>query len=241
MLTTYKGYNGEITIEEVVLTISRTGLAARAAFGKNLEPVVIPLQAISGVRLKPATRLMNGWLHLLVGGEEAPELVASTATSNSHTVLFTHKNRGAFDELRRWLETVIAKNVADGVNASAFHVTAQGGHVGRFDRLTAKANTFIAQVAESETARKQDAGILFEGTSHDSGRNAKVTLYSDRLERVKEAKRSSFSSARQDVEVTSTRFYHLRTSHQGRTVVYEGNCVCVRQQHLFPLSPRRSQ
>ena len=43
---------------------------------------------------------------------------------------------------------------------------------------------------------------LFIGTSHDSGRNAQVTLYRDRIERVKERSMTSLSRAKQDTEVT---------------------------------------
>lgn len=43
--------------------------------------------------------------------------------------------------------------------------------------------------------------ILFV-TSHDAGRNARVTLWPDRIERVRDRKRTSMSRARQDTEVT---------------------------------------
>ena len=42
-------------------------------------------------------------------------------------------------------------------------------------------------------------------TSHDDGRNAKVTLWPDRIERVREKSRTSLSRARQDTEVTPVR------------------------------------
>lgn len=200
-MTTYKGQNGDITLEGGTLTIMRSGMVARATFGKDVEPVLIPLQAIHGVRLKPASRLTNGWLQLLVGGVEAPELTIGTAASNGHTVTFTHKNRDHFEGLRTWLDSVASKNAADGIDPSAFPVTGQGGQVGRFDALAAKA---AAQQAVRASAQ-QEAGILFEGTSHDPGRNAKVTLHVDRLERVKEAKMTSLSRAKQDVEVTPVR------------------------------------
>jgi hypothetical protein len=45
-------------------------------------------------------------------------------------------------------------------------------------------------------------GALFVGTSHDDGRNAVVTLFPDRIERVKAKKFTSMSKAHQDVEVT---------------------------------------
>ncbi len=119
--------------------------------------------------------------------------------------MFTHKNKQAFEELGSWLESVIARNATAGVDPLAYPVSVQAGQVGRFDRLVAKADALAAKAPESETARKVAGGILFEGTSHDPGRNAKVTLYADRLERVRQAKLTSLSSAKQNVEVTPTR------------------------------------
>lgn len=52
------------------------------------------------------------------------------------------------------------------------------------------------------TEEEAGSGALFVGMSHEAGRNAKVTLYADRIERVKERSRVSLSSARQDTEVT---------------------------------------
>jgi hypothetical protein len=207
-MTTCKGHNGDITLEGETLTITRSGVVARATFGKDVELVVIPLQAIHGVRVKPASRLMNGWLQLLIGGVEAPELAIGTASSNGHTVMFTHKNREQFEGLRTWLDAVVAKNVAAGIDPSAFPVKGQGGQVGRFDALAAKAAAAAEQISAQQAVRASSqlaAGILFEGTSHDPGRNAKVTLHVDRLERVKEAKMASLSRAKQDVEVTPVR------------------------------------
>lgn len=121
----YRGFNGEIETDGRTLAITRSGLVARGAFGKNVEPRVIPLRAIRGVRLKPATRLMNGWLQLLLGGGDTPELSTGTAPSNGDTVMFTHKNREAFGQLHRWLESVAAENTAHEVDPSAFPVTGE--------------------------------------------------------------------------------------------------------------------
>lgn len=44
--------------------------------------------------------------------------------------------------------------------------------------------------------------VLFQGMSHESGRNAMVTLYLNRIEREKQRSRASFSKAQQDFEVT---------------------------------------
>jgi Short C-terminal domain len=62
-----------------------------------------------------------------------------------------------------------------------------------------------ADVSEEEAAAAAAAGVVFVGWSHESGRNALVTLYRDRIERVKERSRLSMSSAKQDTEVTPIR------------------------------------
>jgi len=55
------------------------------------------------------------------------------------------------------------------------------------------------------TPEELAAGMLFRGMSHESGRNALVTLFNDRIERVKERSRVSVSKAHQDVEMTPVR------------------------------------
>ena len=89
----YEGYNGQIELSEDELVITREGLGARTIFGKNTPERRIPLLALSGVRLREATRLKNGWVQLLFGGETAAELSGSTAASNANTITFTHKKR----------------------------------------------------------------------------------------------------------------------------------------------------
>lgn len=67
-----------------------------------------------------------------------------------------------------------------------------------------------ARAAQQERSAEKEAdwaarGVLFEGKSHEEGRNATVTLYQDRIERVKERSFGSLSKARQDTEVTPMR------------------------------------
>ena len=56
-----------------------------------------------------------------------------------------------------------------------------------------------------QQAEWQAKGILFEGKSHEEGRNATVTLYRCRIERVKDRSLTSISRAKQDTEVTPLR------------------------------------
>lgn len=67
-----------------------------------------------------------------------------------------------------------------------------------------------ARGAQQERLAEKEAdwsarGILFEGKSHEEGRNSTVTLYQDRIERIKERGMASLSKARQDTEVTPMR------------------------------------
>ncbi|GGK38463.1 hypothetical protein [Nocardia camponoti] len=58
----YEGYTGNIMVDGDVLVVDRETRAGRLTFGKNLEPRRIPLAAVSGVALAPATYLTNGSL-----------------------------------------------------------------------------------------------------------------------------------------------------------------------------------
>lgn len=88
--------------------------------------------------------------------------------------------------------------------------------------------------AEAEPATGGD--VVFVGTSHDEGRNAKVTLYRDRIERVKERSRTSLSRAQQDTEVTPVRAVSsVQATKDGRktkvTVYATGNNIEFRFDH----------
>jgi hypothetical protein len=48
-------------------------------------------------------------------------------------------------------------------------------------------------------------GIIFQGMSHEEGRNAEVVLYPNRIERTKQRGRMSLSRAHQDNEVIPTK------------------------------------
>jgi hypothetical protein len=60
-------------------------------------------------------------------------------------------------------------------------------------------------MVDAHEAALAEQGILFQGTSHDEGRNAVITLYQDRIERRRGAKLSPLSFARQDMEETPLR------------------------------------
>lgn len=216
----YDGYNGQIIVEDDVLVIERDGLVARAAFGKGTSPRRIPLQALSGVSMQEATRLKNGWITLGIGGAKPADLNAKTAASNGDAVMFTHKNGEQSAALHVWLRSAVERNKSAGIDPGSVDFDASGGgQSGRLDRLASAAaekasalqnkqegiEAVAGQAVAARAAAKEALGILFEGTSHESGRNSRVSLYADRLERVQDKKLTSISKAKQDTEVTPVR------------------------------------
>jgi hypothetical protein len=98
----------------------------------------------------------------------------------------------------------------------ALAVTTLGASVAAEKAVKAGAGAVAARRDASEPGPEPEAAAepaaaagegtespLFVGMSHEDGRNAKVTLYRDRIERVKERSRMSMSNAQQDAEMTA--------------------------------------
>jgi hypothetical protein len=96
-----------------------------------------------------------------------------------------------------------------------------------------------AKVEARHEARVEAAGdgALLVVTSHDPGRNAVVTLYPDRIERVKQAAFSSLSKANQDAEVIPTKsISSVQAKKDGLvftkvTAYASGNTIVFRLSH----------
>lgn len=132
----FKGYNGTITLDDDALTIVHSGFVAKSGGLVIDQPRRIPLQAISSVVLKDATRLVNGWITLGVGGSVAQALGASQAPSDPNSVMFRFKDREAFGELRDRLAAAIETNRAAGIDAST--VEADAAAPSRVNRMEAR-------------------------------------------------------------------------------------------------------
>lgn len=191
----YEGYNGQIITEGNQLTMTRDGAVARALFSKDATWSV-SLQAVTGVEFDDASRLRNGRLRVLVLGQNPP--ASGPSEGGGDEVLFTHKHRKEFGMLRDWLQGVADKNREYGVDFST--LTVQAPPLSRLQKAAGASAELDAKMSGVDTT-----GALFTGTSHESGRNAVVTLYPDRIERTKAASFGSLSKARQDVEVTPLR------------------------------------
>jgi hypothetical protein len=116
-----EGHNGQLRLDEGsrTLTLSRDGAVAKlAAVGHDRATRVIPLDALSGVRLHPATRLVNGHISLGLGGPPAPTPSGGHANANPDTVLFRFSQRDVFGRLHERLQAVIEDNNRRGINPS---------------------------------------------------------------------------------------------------------------------------
>jgi hypothetical protein len=147
----YRGYNGTIVTEDDHLILTHSGLVAKSGGLVVDRPRRIPLQAVSDVVLKEASRMVNGWLTIGLGGVAPPQLSAGTAGSNANTVIFRHKNKDQFKALHDWLVTVAEHNRASEIDPSTVEFDAAGET--RLERIQAKAERAPADSATSQTQK----------------------------------------------------------------------------------------
>jgi hypothetical protein len=108
----YEGYGADIAIEGETLLLTKKGFGAKMIGSSGTRR--IPFRALTDVKFKDATRLVNGWIQLAVGGVPADKAQAS----DPNTVLFRHKSQGEFERLRDYLLKVIERNRELSVDAS---------------------------------------------------------------------------------------------------------------------------
>ncbi|MFH9574239.1 DUF4429 domain-containing protein [Streptomyces sp. NPDC017454] len=105
-----KGHNGQISFDGQYVTITRRGFLARTSVGKGEKRIHI--SQISSVQWKPAGPFANGFIAFsAAGGNERRSKFGSQTTSAIHdenSVLFTTRQKTAFEDLRKAVEAAIA-------------------------------------------------------------------------------------------------------------------------------------
>jgi len=96
-----KGVGGQVGFDGQVVTIDRKGALGRMSGG---EAKVFHLGDLSGVQLKKATAMINGFIKFTPSdagpaGAEPNEL-PRFATPDANSVMFTKKDQPAFEKLR---------------------------------------------------------------------------------------------------------------------------------------------
>jgi hypothetical protein len=159
----YEGDNGQLEIREGQLVITRQGMRARAAFGKDVPERQVPLEALSGITLKEATRLKSGWLQLMFGGQDEAPLSMGTAASNANTITFAHKKQESFRELHDRLLGIVKENSEAGTDPGQVEWDQMSGQLGRFEKgaspekieKTSKLEKLVGQAEEHLEANEE--------------------------------------------------------------------------------------
>jgi hypothetical protein len=114
----------------------------------------------------------------------------------------TRRHEQRYYDGNGWTEHIVDKG-RQGTDDPASK--SRAGRAARFAAtgLAGKAIASKRQPQLAAPAARADAdGVILVTTSHDHGRNATVTLFADRIERVQERSLASLSRAKQDTEVT---------------------------------------
>lgn len=111
-----KGHNGQIVFDGQYVTITRKGILGRMSVGKGEKRIHI--SQISSVQWKPAGPFVNGFIAFsAAGGNERRSKFGSQTSSAVHdenSVIFTTRQRAAFEELRKHVEAAIATHHTPG-------------------------------------------------------------------------------------------------------------------------------
>lgn len=106
---TAKGHNGTVTFDGRMVTITRTGLG-RVTSGKGSKS--IPLRQITGVQLKPAGILVNGYIAFTIpGGLEKQSRMGSATSSavrDENSVVFTRAQASQFEAFHAAVNSALA-------------------------------------------------------------------------------------------------------------------------------------
>jgi hypothetical protein len=105
-----KGHTGTVRFDGHAVTILRKGFLARANVGKGEKH--FPVATLSAVQFKPAGVMVNGFIQFTVGGgnERRSKFGKQTtgAVKDENSVVFTHRQREGFEELRDAVQAAIA-------------------------------------------------------------------------------------------------------------------------------------
>jgi hypothetical protein len=131
-----KGYNGQISVDDTWLTISRKGGLGLLTQGLKGDKR-IPIANILSVQFKPANAMVNGYIQFsTAGGENSAGMLSGVTDENS--VIFTKKHLPDFEKLRDHIEQVIATRINNSGNSSAAQPLDVADQIGKLADLVSK-------------------------------------------------------------------------------------------------------
>jgi Short C-terminal domain/Domain of unknown function (DUF4429) len=111
-----KGHNGQVRIEGDWLIIERKGLGR---IGHSKGDKRLALSQIVAVKMRPAGRIANGFIHFSTPGRDELKGGLNEATKDDNSVIFTRKQQTDFDTLRDHVENYIAARSSAPASAMA--------------------------------------------------------------------------------------------------------------------------
>lgn len=149
----FSGANGQITLEQGALTISRKGALGFLSQGLKGDKR-IPYTSITAVQFKNAGSMTNGYIQFsMLGGVEARRGLFD-ATKDENTVMFTSKQESEFLALRRYVEERIENR---GFAGGAAQPTSYAADLERLGGLLEK-NLITREEFDAEKARLMGNG-----------------------------------------------------------------------------------
>lgn len=108
-----KGYNGTVTFDGTMVTITRTGFAARILIGSGSKG--IPIRHITGVQFVPARLGFRGFIQFTIAGGIEQRYTFGRRIQAAHhdenTVVFNRRQQGEFQQLRDAVQAAMAAPV----------------------------------------------------------------------------------------------------------------------------------
>lgn len=117
MITSAKGYNGQIEVYENKVVIRRKGFMAFASHGMKGDKEIY-INQISSVQLKKASYLAVGYIQFAFSGGKEAKGGLRQATKDENTVTFNPPSNKAFAEIKTVIDELVAKAHAPASSSS---------------------------------------------------------------------------------------------------------------------------
>jgi hypothetical protein len=101
-----KGVNGTLIVspDRVVIRRKRALLVIMSQGIKRTIEKEIAMEQVAGLKLKPATSLVNGYLRLSVAGEPEPAGGGFDAAQDINAIMFNVKQQPGFEAVQRLID-----------------------------------------------------------------------------------------------------------------------------------------
>ncbi len=164
----YDGSNGRISVDPEKITIARVGLLNKMTFSESDRNTIILLRDLTGAYFSEPTRFQDGYLQLLVGGEEPLGRSAGKMASNPRAVLFNQSARDTFYALFLWINNLVAELSSTASTPDATALLGEPAEESPVDEDPARPSPSAPSVADeiAKLAQLRAEGILTDEEFH---------------------------------------------------------------------------